>query len=381
MVRGSELAFRMLAREHGASLCYSPMLRDHDVISVAADPKKFVDKKLKIDNAGRFDSIEETAYLMLHDSHPTDTQNLVVQLCGSCPEKLAEATTAIIDTYASKCEGVLPFGIDLNLGCPQECAQKHGFGAFLDCRAAISCVSSMRAAIDNTSDTEKPLLSAKIRLLPSGVDDTIEFVRKLNSAGADYIAIHCRYRTDKHNGEADWASGAQIVAAVPDLPIVLNGGVSNYDDAQRVMKQTNCHAVMAATGYLRNHCCYGQSPNTSDLGSIALQYLEFAEKYNPPSYLYIQKHLRWIFRDTLQPGPESDPSFDFKNYQDWRVKLWSFLVRPYLRSTEQFKMFVALYVQLSGQNDEKVPVSIRHLVSSVTFGSVKKAGKRKRAEG
>ena len=70
MVRGSELAFRVLAREYGnASLCYSPMLRDHDVISVAINPNKYVmSREVQIDNAGRVDSIEEmhTYYCMMY---------------------------------------------------------------------------------------------------------------------------------------------------------------------------------------------------------------------------------------------------------------------------------------------------------------------------
>ena len=59
----------------------------------------------------------------------------------------------------------------------------------------------------------------------------------------------------------------------------------------------------------------------------------------------------------------------------------SFLVRPYLRSMEQFKLFVALYVQLSddGRN-EKIPESIAHLVKDVTFKSVKMEGMKKRAD-
>ena len=50
-------------------------------------------------------------------------------------------------------------------------------------------------------------------------------------------------------------------------------------------------------------------------------------------------------------------------------------MRPYLRSMEQFKLFIALYVQLSddGRN-ENIPESIAHLVKDVTFKSVKMAG-------
>ena len=331
MVRGSELAFRVLAREYGnASLCYSPMLRDHDVISVATNPNKYVMSKevIKIDNAGRVDSIEETAYLLLHDVHPTDdTENLVVQLCGSCPDKLAQATLAVLDIYSTNNGRMLPFGIDLNLGCPQDCAQKQGFGAFLvenNSDVAIACISAMRNAIDSydysSNNTNKPMLSAKIRLQDS-VGATIEFVQKLQLAGCNFIAIHCRNRKVKHDGDADWDAGGKIVAAFSDFPIILNGGILDNNTALQVMEQTKCHAVMVATGYLRNYRRFGTTSNSvHDVATLALEYLEMADKYPPPSYLYIQKHLRWIFRDILQP--ENDPSFDNSDYSDWRVKLW-----------------------------------------------------------
>ena len=401
MVRGSELAMRELARKHGnASLAYSPMLRDHDVISVHQkitfnkddnEPDKKHQfqsfKELKIDKAGRTDSVEETAYL-LHETSSTDTSNLVVQLCGSDPTQIGEATSAVLDIY-HKNSATLPFGIDLNLGCPQECAKKEGFGAFLvekNIDVAISCVDSMRQAIDmycsrnNSRVTTKPTLSAKIRLLDGEVDDTIAFAKKLKSAGVDFLAVHCRRRQEKHDGVPDWDAGREIVAALPDLPIVLNGGISCYNDVTLVVERTKSHGVMVATGYLANHQALNytiQSETSKSAVELASQYLDLAEIYPPPSYLYIQKHLRWIFRSALQP--ENDPSFNASDWKDWRVKMWSFLVRPYLRSVEQFRGFLALYVQQSGDED-RVPDSILRLVSDVTFGSVKKAGKRNARE-
>jgi len=122
---------------------------------------------------------------------------------------------------------------------------------------------------------------------------------------------------------------------------------------------------MVATGYLRNHRL-GTSNNSHNVSELALEYLDYAEEYPPPSYLYIQKHLRWIFRETLQPK-----GIDTNDYSDYRVKLWTFLVRPYLRNSDQFRLFCALYVRLSGDD---VPNSISHLVNDVTFKTVKKAG-------
>ena len=399
MVRGSELAMRELARKHGnASLAYSPMLRDHDVISVHQlifsknEPDKQQQqlqchsfKELKIDKAGRTNSVEEAAYL-LHEASSTDTSNLIVQLCGSSPETLGKATSAVLDIYY-KNSATLPFGIDLNLGCPQECAKREGFGAFLvekDIDATISCMISMRKAIDmycsrhNSRITNKPTLSAKIRILDGGVQDTISFAKRLKSAGIDFLAVHCRTRQEKHNGAPDWDAGREIVAALPDLPVVLNGGVSCYKDFTLVTERTKCHGVMVATGYLTNHLAFHSTQlGTGSAVEIAAQYLNFAEKYPPPSYLYIQKHLRWIFRGSLQP--ENDPSFNASDWKDWRVKMWSFLVRPYLRSVEQFRGFLALYVQQSG-NQDRVPDQILRLVADVTFKSVKKAGKRSARE-
>lgn len=394
MVRGSELAMRMLARKHGAILCYSPMLRDRDVIAahqhwktLSTEDRLDIWKDVKIDGAGRTNSMNETGYLMLHDTCRDDTCNLVVQLSGSTPNNLHNATTALLEMFTNNNDGTLPVGIDLNLGCPQKCAEDEGFGAFLverNAEGAVECIASMRLAIvefcQKNLISSKPTLSAKIRLLDS-VEDTIAFARKLRNAGIDYIAIHCRNRVAKHDGAADWEAGAKLVSSLSvgdALPVIVNGGISCYTDAEFVTKQTNCHGVMVATGYLQNHRNYAITTEgeCNSAVNVASEYLDYAERYPPPSYLYIQKHFRWIFRSVLQPTDDS--RFVPNDYSDWRVKLWSFLVRPYIRTIHQFRLFLALYVKLKGEDTiRQLPPSLLHLVEDVTFGSVKKAGRKR----
>ena len=90
---GSELAFRLLARRHGAQLCYTPMIRS-----------------------------EEFSVPLL-ERHADDCP-LVAHFSGNDPQTLLDAAR-----QAERCRGVV--AVDLNLGCPQRAARSGRFGAFL----------------------------------------------------------------------------------------------------------------------------------------------------------------------------------------------------------------------------------------------------------
>jgi len=63
------------------------------------------------------------------------------------------------------------------------------------------------------------------------------------------------------------------------------------------------------------------------------------------------------------------------DYTDWRVQLWGFLVRPYLRTIHQFRLVAALYCKFAHVPDTEIPYSIHYLVKDVSFKSIKNAGK------
>ncbi|CAN0129930.1 unnamed protein product, partial [Heterosigma akashiwo] len=98
MVDQSELAFRMLCRDYGAELCYTPMINS----------KVYVSDKTYRKEAKNDLSVED--------------RPLLIQICGNDPEKMLETALDLQD----HCDG-----IDINLGCPQGIAKKGNYGAFL----------------------------------------------------------------------------------------------------------------------------------------------------------------------------------------------------------------------------------------------------------
>lgn len=97
MVDQSELSFRMLCRNHGTHLCYTPML--HSRLTV--EDKVYLDKM----------------FTTCKEDRP-----LVVQFCGNEPETLLQACKKVQD----RCDAV-----DINLGCPQGIAKKGNYGSYL----------------------------------------------------------------------------------------------------------------------------------------------------------------------------------------------------------------------------------------------------------
>ena len=164
MVNQSELAFRLLARRHGAHLTYTPML-----------------------HSTRF-AAEEGYRLENFDYHPQD-RPLVAQFCGDNPATLLAAARLAQD----HCDA-----IDLNCGCPQGIARRGHYGAFLLDEPELiedivrTLVGGLRIPV-----------FVKMRVLPQ-LERTLSLVKRLEAAGCSLLTIHGRTREQKTSCAADW---------------------------------------------------------------------------------------------------------------------------------------------------------------------------------
>lgn len=148
------------------------------------------------------------------------------------------------------------------------------------------------------------------------------------------------------------------------------------------------HGIMIGRKLLENPKLFTH-PN-AEPAFLAAEYLDCVERYPPPSPLYIQKHLRWIFRPFLDiqshPKPLASSRKEHaklmqsqiqlpqsRDYSDWRCRLWTFLVRPFLTTLGQFRQIVCLYVRLSGS---KMPPSLTFMPEP-TFKSIRHAQNEK----
>ncbi len=164
------------------------------------------------------------------------TDDLVFQIVGSDPGKMAEA--------ASKLCGYHPRGIDVNMGCWLNKVMEHGWGAALmkDPERAGEVLVAVRAAV-RAAVPDLPV-SAKIRI-GYGLDREylLDFASMLQESGADFLVLHARQVSDGMNRRARW----EYIAALKErlsIPVVGNGDVSSPEDALSMMRQTGCDGVM-----------------------------------------------------------------------------------------------------------------------------------------
>ena len=159
------------------------------------------------------------------------------QLGGSDVDELLAAARLVQD----RCDG-----IDLNLGCPQRCAEQGGYGAFL-----LTRPDHVRQMVETLVAELAVPVTVKIRVLPE-LADTLAFARMLQDAGAAAVAVHGRRREQRHHeGPADWDTIAAVKEAL-DIPVIANGNVRTRADAERCLAVTGCDAVMSATALLSN---------------------------------------------------------------------------------------------------------------------------------
>jgi tRNA-dihydrouridine synthase A len=155
---------------------------------------------------------------------------LALQLGGSDPRDLA--TSAKIGEDFGYDE------INLNVGCPSDRVKDGRFGACLMAEPELvaSCVDAMKRAV-------KIPVTVKCRI---GIDEQDPEVsldtlaRGVIAAGADVLIVHARKAwlsglSPKQNRDIpplDYDRVYRLKAALPDMPIVINGGIASLEAAR-----------------------------------------------------------------------------------------------------------------------------------------------------
>ncbi|GAX10936.1 hypothetical protein FisN_2Lh466 [Fistulifera solaris] len=221
MVGASELAFRLLCRNYGTQLCYTPMMSAQEF---AMDPS----------SAG-FQTTEQDRPLVCH-------------FWANKPADLVAAAKRA----APLCDA-----IDLNLGCPQRTAYLGHFGSYLldpeDRKLICDIIRATAKAVDIP-------VFCKIRLLDTE-EKTLELIRQLRDSGATLVAIHARYRASwerKGPGARDGPAHLDQITRIREqlrkdgkpLLLVTNGNTITWDDVEENLKRTGADGLMSAEGLL-----------------------------------------------------------------------------------------------------------------------------------
>lgn len=248
----SDIAYRLLAKEHGASMVCTEM--------VSAMGIKY--KNERTHELLRMEAVE----------HPVS-----MQIFGSNPEAIALGAKVVADAGADI--------VDINMGCPVKKVVSSGDGSALMKTPDLAA----RVAEAAVKAVDVPV-TVKMRI---GWDDdhinVVDFAKRIESTGVAAVAVHGRTREQMYMGRADWS----YIKAVKDslsIPVIGNGDVWTPEDALRMMQETGCDAVMIGRGAQGNTWIFERTNH----------YLRTGELRPEPTYLerldMLLKHFELLCR-------------------------------------------------------------------------------------
>lgn len=128
--------------------------------------------------------------------------------------------------------------IDINMGCPVNKVVKGQDGCALmrNIPLAMDLVTAVKEG------TDKPV-SVKFRLGYTFDElNYVEFGQKMQEAGADFITIHGRTRSQFYADKADWKR-IKLLKENVDVPVFANGDVTSVETAQICLEESGADGV------------------------------------------------------------------------------------------------------------------------------------------
>ncbi len=261
--------FRLLCKRLGAGMAVSEM--------TSSDPRLWKTEKsrLRMDHEGEPDPV-------------------IVQIAGTEPAQMAAAARHNVAAGARI--------IDINMGCPAKkvCRAWAGSALMRDEALAGRILEAVVVAVNVP-------VTLKIRTgWAADQKNAANIARIAEEAGIQSLAVHGRTRDQKYQGQAEYDTIAEIVAA-RNIPVLANGDVDGPEKARAVLDHTG------AAGLLIGRAAQGRpwifqeiahfletgrrlpEPDLPAVGSILVEHLRaLHEFYGPGRGVRVaRKHLGW----------------------------------------------------------------------------------------
>lgn len=197
------------------------------------------------------------------------------QISGHKPnlmQKAAEVLTPIADM------------IDINMGCPVKKVVGGQDGCSL-MRNPELAADLVKAVKDGTT---KPV-SVKFRLGYT-MDELnfVEFGQKMQEAGAEFITIHGRTRSQMYSGQANWTLIRKLKENV-DIPVFANGDIVSIDTAIQALEESRADGIAIGRGILAD----------ASLIHRVEHYLKTGEKLPEPTLEEKLDMLKWLLDEEI----------------------------------------------------------------------------------
>lgn len=338
MVRVGLLPFRLLALEYGADIVYSEEIIDKKLLR---SRRVFNEDRNVTEFRSTVPSAQET---LVYETCPADRPS-VVQLGTASPELALEASKMVID---------LVDGIDINMCCPKHFSLHAGMGAGLLKTQDLACdiVRALRKALpaDKT-------VTCKI-LLCETVDETVRFIRRLEEAGIDAVAIQSKFPSQSGKERHNWQFLAEIVPNVT-VPVIGSGDLFNWDAVERFRALSKVSSVMLARGALRNFSIFRKGHDAAaaldSIDAVLHKLVGYAQLYKAP-FGYVKYIIGRAF-ESQSHGAWVRSMMSAKSYPEMLVAVASaaapLTVAPRARDQNQEQQRLPLQLQqLDNDNDK-----------------------------